>query len=258
MNWQEIPGGWVLNPPHPIGIVHFLGGAFVAAAPHVTYRYLLEQLGKEGYVVVANSFINTFDHVAIARNVLNRFEAIIERLHRNNTLGKRYLPIYGIGHSLGCKLHLLIGSLFTVQRAGNILISYNNYPVNRAIPLVEQLQISSAFNLEFTPTPEETNKIIAKDYQIRRNLLIKFTNDDIDQTLSLNPILQKRFPSLVTTQTLPGNHVTPLVQELNWQSGEQFTPWDALGQWMKQEVCRDLYCLKQEIFRWLNPSLPNG
>src|SRR3712207_8300559 len=37
---------WVLIPPRPKGIVHFLGGAFVATAPHVTYRWLLEQLGR--------------------------------------------------------------------------------------------------------------------------------------------------------------------------------------------------------------------
>jgi hypothetical protein len=38
------------------------------------------------------------------------------------------LPIYGLGHSMGCKVHLLINSLWQVERAGNIYMSFNNYP----------------------------------------------------------------------------------------------------------------------------------
>jgi hypothetical protein len=142
MDWQEISGSWVLIPQSPKGIVHFLGGAFVATAPQVTYRWLLEQLGRQRYVVIATPFVNTLDHAAIARDVLNRFETTLDRLQTTTVLRKRYLPIYGVGHSMGCKLHLLIGSLFSVERAGNILISFNNYPARRAIPFVEQLNIN--------------------------------------------------------------------------------------------------------------------
>ena len=59
MDWQEISGNWVLIPSKPIAIVHFLGGAFVATAPQLTYRWLLEALGNQGYVVVATPFVNT-------------------------------------------------------------------------------------------------------------------------------------------------------------------------------------------------------
>lgn len=254
MNWQEISGSWLLIPPQPLGIIHFLGGAFVATAPNITYRWLLEELGKEGYTIIATPFVNTLDHLAIARNVLNRFESILDRLQATNALGKRYLPVYGIGHSMGCKLHLLVGSLFNVERAGNILISFNNYPVRRAIPFLEQLQIDESFNLEFTPSPEETNLIINQNYEIRRNLLIKFNNDTIDQTNLLNPVLQEKFPQMTASLCLPGNHLTPLGQDINWQSGDVFTPFDAVGQWVKQTFSRDLVNLKKEIVRWLNPG----
>lgn len=254
MDWQEISGGWICLPNREIiGIVHFLGGAFVATAPQVTYRSLLEQIGLEGYAIVATPFLNTFDHGAIAREVLNRFETIIDRLQKTNAIGKRYLPIYGIGHSLGCKIHLLIGSLFSVERAGNILISYNNYPARRAIPFLEQLNFTPAFDVEFTPSPEETNQLIIDSYDVRRNLLIKFNNDDIDQTINLNPALEQRFPQMIASITLPGNHLTPLSQEIKWQMGDIFTPFDAVGQWFKQELSRDLSQLNREIMRWLNP-----
>lgn len=254
MNWQEISNSWILIPRHPVGIIHFLGGAFVGTAPNLTYRWLLENIAKEGYAIIATPFVNTLDHQAIARSVLNRFENILERLQENNRLDHKYLPVYGIGHSLGCKLHLLIGSLYEVERAGNILISFNNFPIRRAVPLIESLKIDTTLNLEFTPSPEETQQIITESYQVQRNLLIRFNKDDIDQTISLNPILESRFPRMVAMLNLPGNHLTPLGQEIEWQTGEVFTPIDALGQWIKQGLSKDLNRLKHEILRWLNPG----
>ena len=133
------------------------------------------------------------------------------------------------------------------------MISFNNYPVRRAIPFIEQLDVDSAFKVEFTPSPLETNQMIATSYEIRRNLLIRFNNDEIDQTASLNPVLQERFPSMVALLTLTGNHLTPLGQDIDWKVGEVFTPFDAIGQWVKQGFSRDLNQLKQEILHWLNP-----
>lgn len=253
MNWQEISGNWVLIPSKPIGIIHFLGGAFVATAPQITYAWLLEQLAKDGYVIIATPFINTFDHIAIARQIINRFENLILRLQDTRLIGRSYLPIYGIGHSLGCKLHLLICSLFAVERAGNILISFNNYPLRQAIPFLEQIDINSLVDLEFTPSPIETDQIIIDNYPIRRNLLINFNNDNIDQTDSLHQILKPLFPEMVSCLTLKGNHLTPLSQEINWQSGDFFTPIDAFAQWFKQNLSKDLQIMKSEINRWLNP-----
>lgn len=196
MNWKEIRGNWVLIPQHPIGIIHFLGGAFVATLPHLTYRWLLEHLAEKGYVIIATPFVNTLDHVAIAQSVLRKFERTLEILQQTREIRKVYLPIYGLGHSMGCKLHLLIGSLFTVQRAGNILISFNNFAANEAIPLVEQL--NSTLEIEFTPTPAQTTQIVQESYQIRRNLLIKFNQDTLDQSANLSTILQTLFPEMVT------------------------------------------------------------
>lgn len=251
MNWQEIRGTWVLVPSNPMGIIHFLGGAFVATLPHLTYRWLLEHLADKGYLIIATPFVNTLDHIAIAKSVLLKFEYTLERLQDSGEIRKLYLPIYGIGHSMGCKLHLLIGSLFSVQRAGNILISFNNFAANEAIPLVEQL--NSQLDIEFTPTPTQTHRIIQESYQIRRNLLIKFNQDTLDQSATLTTILQQLFSDMVTTQTLSGTHTTPLGQDIKWQPGSSFSPFDALGQWLKQEVYRDLNQLKQVILFWLNP-----
>ena len=290
MNWQEISGNWVLIPRHPVGVIHFLGGAFVATAPHLTYRWLLENLANHGYVVIATPFVNTLDHEAIAQSVLKSFEFTLEKLKDLGLIRKRYLPIYGVGHSMGCKLHLLIGTIPRIDRAGNILISFNNFSANKAIPFIEQFnqfnnqfkeqltQFNNQFNqggkisnqgsssslsnsisnlnVEFTPNPEETKNIIANSYSVRRNLLIRFIKDDIDQTREIYNILDQLFPEMVTVKRLPGTHVTPIAQDIPWQAGKEFTAFDALGQWMKQElVFKEITQLKQEMLRWLNPSL---
>jgi len=46
-----------------------------------------------------------------------------------------------------------VGSLFPVERAGNILISFsNNFAARDAIPFVQQFN-NPAFTIEFTPSP---------------------------------------------------------------------------------------------------------
>jgi hypothetical protein len=160
-----------------------------------------------------------------------------------------------------------------VERAGNILVAFNNYPVKQAIPFGEQLaqlqldkfltgvqkqlrqlNLQVDLNFEFTPSPEETNLLIAENYRVRRNLLIKFSNDDIDQTLGLRPILNQQTADLVAYCPLPGNHLTPLGQDIQWETGQEFSPLDAVGQWLKNSLSQDLRRLQKEILRWLEPT----
>ena len=278
--WKEIFGNWVLVPPHPRAVVHFLGGAFVAAAPQLSYRSLLEAIAEDGYVVIATPFVNTLDHRAIAHQVWDSFEKTLGHV-RSRLIRNQYLPLYGLGHSMGCKLHLLIGSEFPQDRAGNILISFNNYPLRKAVPLGEQMaqlttqfstqfsaqisQLSTQFaqfmpNLapameaEFTPSPAETNRLIADHYPVKRNLLLKFTNDTIDQTRPLHDILRVRFPDMTAVKILKGTHLTPLGQDLKWQPGQSFTPFDAMGQMMNQTFNQDFYRLQSTLLQWLDPT----
>jgi predicted alpha/beta hydrolase family esterase len=251
MNWQEISGNWVYIPRQPIAVVHFLGGAFVAAAPQITYRLLLEDLAKQGYAIIPTPFINTFDHRSIASEVYNSFEDTLELLQSRRYLPDD-LPIYGVGHSMGCKLHLTISSMYEVKRAGNILISFNNFSARDAVPLIGQMP--QEFNVEFTPNPQETLELIKDYYDVPRNLIIKFKNDTIDQSYTLSQTLNQIFPGMISTQIIDGSHLTPLGQDLQWQLNPQiFTPFDAIGQWIKQEVHRDLHQLKREMLRWLDP-----
>jgi hypothetical protein len=255
MYWQEVSGNWFLVPERPRAIVHFLGGAFVAAAPHLTYRWLLEALYEQGYAVIATPFVNTFDHSAIAQETLITFEQGFTFLCKRRP-ELQNLPIYGLGHSMGCKVHLLIDSLYGVSRAGNIFISFNNYPARRSIPLLDQLvqfapDLQLDTRLEFVPSPEKTLVLISEQYDTPYNLLIKFSNDTLDQTRPLSDVLIGRFPKTTTVKIIKGSHTTPIAQDVQWQSSRSFTPFDAIGQFVKQEFYRDIKVLKSEILYWL-------
>ncbi|MGD1937365.1 MAG: DUF1350 family protein [Cyanophyceae cyanobacterium] len=321
-SWQEINGNWVLLPPRPIALIHFLGGAFIAAAPQFTYRWLLEHLADQGYAIVATPFVNTFDHWTIARDVFTEFEQTRDHLYRLGKLRRRTLPVYGLGHSMGCKLHLLLGSAMSVERAGNMFISFNNFPATRAVPLMDQFaplvqrmernmqdgldkgvnvnlpgelgrSISQSINqsvnqwlgdrrqenpnlgrrfspisnnLEFDPTPDETFQLIEEKYHIRRNLIVKFKTDEIDQSRELYSIFSERFGHLSSIQLLAGNHLTPIGQEMELSAsglaglGDRFgnvgDSFNAIGNWVKDEIVyRDLNRLLDELLLWLDPTL---
>lgn len=54
------------------------------------------------------------------------------------------LPTYGVGHSLGGLIHLLISARYAVQRAGNVIMSYNNRPATDVIPFLSPIIVPSA------------------------------------------------------------------------------------------------------------------
>lgn len=251
--WDEWSGNWLRVPTNARGTIHFLGGALLATAPHLSYRSLLNALADAGYVIIATPFLNTFDHQAIARDVLNRFEQCCARLEFQTRLDPD-LPIYGLGHSMGAKLHLLIGSLYNVTRAGNLLLAFNNYPVERSIPLAQELRLRETLDLQFTPSPAQTLALVKQDYQIAHNLLIQFRRDELDQTQALLPCLEAKFGRSTRWQMLPGTHLTPISQTLSWQAGETFTPLDAIAQWFTEEMSGDLEGLQQQVLQWLGQT----
>lgn len=250
--WREVEQSWVLTPAQPKAVIHFLGGAFFAAAPHLSYRHLLEAIAKHGYVIVATPFLNSsFDHRQIATEVHQSFRRLRSKLFLD------FFPVFGMGHSMGCKLQLLINSYFHPMRQGNILIAHNNYNADRSIPLFKQLALTipELQGIEFDPSPRVTDLLVDQSYRVSQNLLIKFDQDEIDQVLPLSRQLQKKFDQGVDLRILPGNHLTCAGLEPNWQAGTSFSPLDAIAQWMKQEVYRDITRLEQTIVEWLSTQV---
>ncbi|EEC51151.1 predicted protein, partial [Phaeodactylum tricornutum CCAP 1055/1] len=233
----------LLRPPietgPPRALIHFLGGAIVGKAPHISYRYLLESLAKKGYMVVATPYDLSFDYLTTCDTILSRFEMVAA------TLARQYgaLPVVGLGHSCGSVLQLLITSLFPdTPRGANALISFNNKPVTEAIPVFEEvvapfftyvaarnatrssgseilsvgLQLAKSATVgevpyefletleqipllidevadgarDFVPPPAEVKAAARRAYRARRTLIVKYTEDPLDESDEIEDLLQ--------------------------------------------------------------------
>ncbi|GFH13040.1 uncharacterized protein HaLaN_08841, partial [Haematococcus lacustris] len=247
-DWREVEGAWVLHPPNdraPEAVVHFLGAAFIIATPYST----------------------SFDHLRVADEAQFKFDHALRSLGPETGL----LPVYGVGHSLGAVVHLLISARYAVARTGNAFLSFNNRSAVEVVPLFSPLIAPSARLLgplltqiaaspvrstvesametlrglspsllrqlaplmeqlaplyldigqgrvDTSPSSEETSNLVRSYYSVPRNLLLRFKNDDLDDTGSLASLLQGS-PAVsemldLTVRTLPGDHLRPLQQAL--------------------------------------------
>ncbi|KAG0467737.1 hypothetical protein HPP92_019317 [Vanilla planifolia] len=148
--YRRLESCLVVPPPagrQPLAVVKFLGGAFVGAAPELSYSLLIELLSKEGFLIVSVPYGVTFDHSAAAREVYERFHTCFDRLISSGVpdsdlTGSELdgLPLYSVGHSNGALLQMLVGSYFPdkIPKA-NVVISFNNKPASQAVPYFEQV-----------------------------------------------------------------------------------------------------------------------
>lgn len=130
----------VIPPPKgikPKAIIKFVGGAFIGAVPEVTYRldklwfplnfvelglkvesfldfvfwvvlvnsYLLENLAREGYLIICVPYNVTFDHAQVTRQVFDRFHACFDSILASGLPDSGLsaadivdLPLYSVGH----------------------------------------------------------------------------------------------------------------------------------------------------------------
>ncbi|EPS62086.1 hypothetical protein M569_12706, partial [Genlisea aurea] len=135
------------NGKKPKALIKFLGGAFVGAAPEVTYSYLLRLLANEGFLIISVPYNVTFDHERVTREIYERFHGCLDFILSTGLpeIGTSPaeisdLPFYSIGHSNGALLQVLTGSYFNEKiPKASVIISYNNRPVSEAVPYFEQL-----------------------------------------------------------------------------------------------------------------------
>lgn len=267
--WETIEDAYVMRPRDgrtARAIAHFTGGAFVGAAPRATYGYFLEQLCDRGDVLVIATPINiALDHLRVTDEAWQKYERC-KRTLRRTVNGLDELPTFGVGHSLGALVQVLMASRYEMKRDGNVLISFNNKPATEAIPLFAEVAVPGLRGLspvlaaannsplrditraadaqfrgfappivkellpildnlepvilevadgraEFTPTPAESAKLVEKYYAVKRNLLIKFTDDTIDETGAIAATLASAVASAdieLTVSSRKGDHVFPL------------------------------------------------
>jgi hypothetical protein len=207
--WQQRGSLWCLTPPSPVGVVEFIGGTGLAATPQLSYRRLLEALERRGLAIRAWSFVPGFDHQAQATEAWRAFRrARALAAADRDADAQEPLPVLRLGHSLGCKLHLLAPDSGR-GCDGLAAMSFNNFAAGRSIPLLSELAPRLGVRTEFSPSPEETLRLVGMHYRQPRNLLLRFGNDALDQSRRLLAVLQQRPDDASLLQELPGDHLTP-------------------------------------------------
>lgn len=203
--WRRLSQAWVLWPAQPRAVIEMVGGSYLAASPQLSYRRLLEHLAERDLAVHAWSYVPGFDHQAQANQAWKAMRQCRQRLEaRVGSLP----PSIRLGHSLGCKLHLLAPDGGRKSHS-LVSLSFNNFEAEHSIPMLRQLAPRLGIRTGFSPGPEETLNLITNHYIQPRNLLIRFDNDNLDQSQSLLNSLRARADDVSQVRDLQGDHLTP-------------------------------------------------
>ena len=233
MSWRQRGSLWLLEPPTAPawGVIQFIGGSYLAATPQLSYRRLLEALSRQGLAIQAWSYVPGFDHQAQANEAWKLFRAVRPEA----------LPALRLGHSLGCKLHLLAPDNGR-GCSGLAALSFNNFSAERSVPLLAELGPRLGIQSEFSPSPSETLRLVGANYRQPCNLLVRFNRDGIDQSQRLQAVLQARPQDQTQLLELPGDHLTPASAGLRQ---------NLLGSWADDPSRqRQIDALAETICRW--------
>ncbi|MEY2645012.1 MAG: hypothetical protein RLZZ611_1661 [Cyanobacteriota bacterium] len=206
--WRQDNDLWLLEPDgEACGLIEFIGGSYLAATPQLSYRRLLETLARRGWFIHAWSYVPGFDHQSQANAAWRRFRQARGQRAEHTGAWTRPRPLR-LGHSLGCKLHLLAPD---GGRGcdGLVALSFNNFSAERSVPLLAELGQQFNFRSEFSPSPQETLEQVSRCYNQSRNLLVRFDRDGIDQSRRLLAVLQARSNDCSQLLELPGDHLSP-------------------------------------------------
>ncbi len=203
--WRNYGSIWTLWPSRPIGLIEMIGGTYLASNPQLSYRKLLESLAAKNLAVHTWAYLPELDHQAQSNLAWKEFRKA------RQTLERRVGPLpksIRMGHSLGCKLHLLAPDGGRNSES-LIAISFNNFAANQSIPMLKKVSKRIGLISEFSPSPEETLRQIKEHYLQPINILIRFRKDKLDQTSILLNCLKGRTNDSSKELTFDGGHLTP-------------------------------------------------
>jgi len=217
---RRINNVFCLWPSRPAGLIEIIGGSYISIRPEVTYKRLISKLMQRNFAVHSIGYIPNFDHQIQANNAWKEF-----RLSRN-ILEKRvgFKPkSIRLGHSLGCKLHLLAPDGGR-NCNGLVAISFNNFKADKSIPMLRKISQRLNFQTEFSPSPQATLNLIKEYYEQKNNLLIRFKNDNLDQNDLLLKVLKNRDSDKSELIEFDGNHLTPVSTGVREKFTKSYSP----------------------------------
>ena len=193
-------------PSRPVGLIEIIGGSYISIKPEVTYKKLIAGFLQRNFAVHSWSYIPNFDHQVQANHAWKQFRRSRNILEERVGLIRKSIRL---GHSLGCKLHLLAPDGGRNSN-GLVAISFNNFKADKSIPMLKKISKRLKFQTEFSPSPKETINLIKEHYEQINNLLITFKNDKLDQNNLLLQCLKERDFDESEVIQIEGNHLTPV------------------------------------------------
>ena len=193
-------------PSRPVGLIEIIGGSYISIKPEITYKRLISSLLKKNFAVHSWAYIPNFDHQLQSNQAWKQFRLSRKILEKRVGLISKSIRL---GHSLGCKLHLLAPDGGR-NCNGLVAISFNNFKADKSIPLLKKMSKNFNFQTEFSPSPSETLNLIKEHYEQINNLLIRFKNDKLDQNNLLLKSLKERNSDKSKLIQIEGNHLTPV------------------------------------------------
>jgi|NOAtaT_6_FD_contig_61_1693001_length_1398_multi_2_in_0_out_0_1 hypothetical protein len=242
---------YILRPPdnaEPQSIILFLGGAVLGSYPHIAYSELLHRISsKTNSSVIAVPYPIGLNHFDISKLCEKQFQQAVTHMEENMYTAQPpssksivcSLPIYVLGHSLGCKLHLI--RMSAVKNSWENLkgigfVSFNNYGLSQSVsmaksfasslngeaqkkPSNDETQIMDIFfnfveqaaqgiGFDFSPNPVETERMIRLKFtnELQEKCRVfQFDQDELDCTQQFI-----RCCPNASVSTLPGTHLTPV------------------------------------------------
>lgn len=203
VQWRRVGSAWVRSPPSVAwGVVHFVGGAALGAAPQVCYEKLLSILCDEvGVLVVATPYNVGTNHGRLARQVETSFEEALEECRADGVAPATNAPIFKLGHSLGAKLLVITACSATKDkktegkslaqegmkpRLG--LLAYNNFAVQDSVDFAGELIAQIQGGARGTATASAVSQVFSFVQQLssQQGVKIEFspTPAELDATIA--------------------------------------------------------------------------
>ena len=249
---------WMLEPPNnsiPSCVVVFTGGAGLGQFPQVAYNELLSEISKQlNAVCLTAPYEVGLDHFGLAKATGEKLRRGLLVLEQKDEWQGRVLPKYSLAHSLGCKLQTiyLAATGLSDSFAGVGFLAYNNFSFARTISMARSFaqelrgggaasnnninpeMLNSIFDfaemavgaigVEFSPTPEDTERLIQLRYNENlqtKTRIFRFGSDQLDSSKEFRTACGS-FGNTDTSPTdaigvssLEGGHLTPVFFKWN-------------------------------------------
>jgi hypothetical protein len=248
-----------------IGLSHSLGGKFTALLcsrkqdrksipPRLGNVYMaFNNYGLSQSLELSQSQIKDFSpemQKVMSSVNLPQFKNILN-MARSTRIGDMFSNLAGKAVSQAAQLDPEGDFADTVSKRVSALIG-NNLD-NAAEKVGDSFQ--QILDAEFDPTPQETLDLISDGYNVQNNVLIRFVDDEIDETHKLQFALQKRGGCDIDLLTLTGDHLTPLTVS---PEGVQRKKEIASKQYLATDVFTNDRDLERDLLRVLNELTEKG